>query len=430
MSATPTHGGTSAATPFVSGVVAMMLAQKGSLSPAEVKSILESTATPAPSTPKVNASAGELDARAALLAVVPLAADRFEPNETYDHAVTLTSGEQKDLTLATKGDHDYFRFTATDFGTVRLEIENAWEGFGYLVPVPQAESGTLGGGGSASQSLSSTGARYSANVTPGTYRFVVTGNAQPYNVKLTVSETGLSPDAYESNDTPATATAMGSALGWRTANIHAVTDVDHYAFVAPQIAADETLFWSVAWAEMPITLDLLDGGGAVIDSRSGNEPYFAFNAAQSGSSFTVRVSGPRGRYGIDHAIFKKPSNVPPQIVAQIPWLDSSDPAPWNGIVDKVDLWIGFTAAPSAIGLPPAKGISFTSSSSLHAELVDSTGKPVSPTVALPGGSGETIDLAPTTVGSNYFLHVTRAAATLGSGGGSLPALPFSASFAR
>ncbi len=434
----PVHNGTSASAPVVSGVAAMILARNPALTPGDVKNLLISTAVPSATAPKVNQSAGRLDARAAVTQAAPLPTDAKEPNNLFNQASTLTDGEVKDLMLTSKSDQDFFRFTTNDFGYIVLEVDNAWEGFGRLAPFPVAEAGIFGSGGITSQDITPNGSHVSAFVTPGTFRFVVQGLPQPYNVRLEIHETGLLPDAYEDNNTLATATPMSKTDGFRRANIHNATDVDYYAINTSAIAADTNLFWSISSQDQPIKLELLDTNGTVIETRSGTSPYVVFDSNRQYNAYVMRVSSdatdPRGRYTFDYVRYKKPSVVPPQVTIQLPWLDAGDPSPWNGLVDKVDLWVGYTAAASPVGLPPAKTITFAGNGSLHAELVDAKGKVVSggASVASPGGANgaESLDLASTVTGNDYFVHVTRTmdASAITDPQAPLPALPFSVTF--
>jgi hypothetical protein len=422
----PVHTGTSAAAPFVAGVVAMMVARKPNITPAEVKTILTSTATPVSGDAKIATSAGRLNARAAVVVAGGLPADAFEPNDAQ--AVTIPKTGATDLTLATGSDKDFYHFTVGDFGYVGIEVVNAHEGFGYLAAVLEAESGIVGSGDAWTSALTADGTYLEASLTPGTYRIRMSGLTQPYDLKLTVGEMGLSADAFEVNDSLAAATTLASTNGLRRANIHLDSDVDYFQIPTGAIANNENVFWSITWAEMPITLDLFDQNGTQIDTRTGANPYFVFDSAKAQKTFYVRVSGPRGRYGFDYTRYKKPPAIPPQVVkAQVPWLDTGDPGAWNGFVNEVDTWIGFTAGPSAIGLPSPKTVVFKTSSALHADLVDVSGRTV--VGGAPTGNGsETLDLASTASGSDYFIHVTRAGAS--AVGATLPSLAYSAEFTR
>ena len=122
-----TFTGTSAASPLVAGVVAMIKGIDPALSVSEITNILTSSAWKmgaAYSTdPKVQ-PAGYLDAYSAVLRAAnwKIFDDLYEPNNTPETATYLLPGHYDDLTL-TPGYWDYYRFTLNDYANISIELE-------------------------------------------------------------------------------------------------------------------------------------------------------------------------------------------------------------------------------------------------------------------------------------------------------------------
>ena len=220
----------------------------------------------------------------------------------------------------------------------------------------------------------------------------------------------------------------GAGLGHDPRRGVATTDVDYYRLSVPYLASNDEYFFSIVWSDYGVTLDLLDDNGAVTSTRTGNTPYYVFDALQSLQHPFVRVSGARGRYRFSRERFHTPPNAPPQVaVAKLPWIDPSDPASMKRLLTGVDGWVGLTPTTSAVGLPPAVAISLTTESSLRFELFDARGTLVSAAQPAPGGA-QRIDLTKATIGQDYFVHVARD--IVPDDGVPLPVLSYDVAFER
>ncbi len=436
------HSGTSAAAPYVAGVVAMMRAVNPSLSPADAKSILQTTANKGPLVtpdPKVQ-GAGYLDARAAVMqAGGYLPPDALEPNETWGTAQSISTGDYNGLTVG-KSDQDHFRIHLSDYGRIDVTLDDMWEGLGRLTPVPIARSGQ-GNFWNETAKYTSTGYQYGfGGAAPGDYEIYVAGGIQPYNLHVTVDVYGLKPDFFEVNDAFASPFSK-LAFGSNVANFHANGDVDYYRYTVKGTPNSDYYFlWQIDWSDVDLVVDVLDGSGTVLHTQTGRSQRFTWDYTQNGTVFYIRVSGSYGRYAFTDGPQKFPSAIPPFIVQQLlPFLDPSDPDPFNGMLSENDGWVGFVAGGSPVGLPSATGLSLAAEG-LHVSLVDGTGATVTDGVALPadpasgGSTGE--DLAfPATLasGASYYLHLTRTdqAASLPDGTAvRLPVLSYTLGFTR
>ena len=119
------YNGTSMATPHVSGVVALMLSVKPSLTPDQVTSILQSTARAFPATCS-QCGAGIVNASAAVDAAIggttpppPGTIAEVEPNDSRT-ASQLISVDNTTVngTIGTTSDNDYYRLTLPAGGTL------------------------------------------------------------------------------------------------------------------------------------------------------------------------------------------------------------------------------------------------------------------------------------------------------------------------
>lgn len=116
-------GGTSAASPYIAGIVAMMKAIKPSISFAEVQTVLQSTAHK--STDPLVAN-GYVNAYAAIKQVADSVGlkpqgDSHEPNDSYLNAHPIAPGGNLTATIA-PGDYDNYYFETKDFTDIQLEV--------------------------------------------------------------------------------------------------------------------------------------------------------------------------------------------------------------------------------------------------------------------------------------------------------------------
>ncbi|MDH5538944.1 MAG: S8 family serine peptidase [Rhizobacter sp.] len=110
------YQGTSMAAPHVAGVVALMLAKNGALTPDEVAARLKASARPFPATCS-QCGSGIVDASAAVDAAAgggsppppPPSGNEIEPNDSFATAQAVTLGTTINGTMAASSDNDFFR---------------------------------------------------------------------------------------------------------------------------------------------------------------------------------------------------------------------------------------------------------------------------------------------------------------------------------
>lgn len=216
-----THGGTSAAAPVVSGVVAMMKAINPALGPDQIAQMLRSTARPGTS-----GATRVLDALAAVRAAaagIPPVPDRFGIAPIDLGAVS--SRTEEDLNV-TPGDPDVVRFTtegasntditltfAKDLGQIWVEGDLADSD-----SCPRAELVGLADPGPMTIAPNSTpqpgeyrqARTYSYRMGGGEHRMVLRADdLNAYDVSVTVTPAAVPPDPLEANETFATARLFG-----------------------------------------------------------------------------------------------------------------------------------------------------------------------------------------------------------------------------
>ena len=300
-------GGTSASSPLVAGVAAMMKRINPALNSDDVLGILQSTAYKlyayASPDPKVS-PVGYLNAGRAVMAAAgnKIADDIYEPNDTPAQATPITPGFYPNLTL-NPAKWDYYSFSLSDYGSIDFTLE-------YMAPLSYVffnltadTAGTVLGG--VASGGYSTGYHYGAlTVPPGNYKLLLSAyNPQLYYMNFTKSESGLGPDAFEVNNTFAAATNLGDSSDSHelTLHQHDGSDVDYFKFKLPTLIPGFTgKEYRVTGADVSITAQLLDAGtAAVINTQTGKDIPFLFQADSSGKEYVLKVSGGYTRYMLD-----------------------------------------------------------------------------------------------------------------------------------
>ena len=263
--------GTSASSPFVAGIVAMMKAVDPTLHSEQVRQILFDTSWKGTTPDSVS---GVVNALAAVRRVSNgrLPDDRFEVG---GGVTPLPSGTYDDLTIATPTDTDHYTFTLGASSMVTLDLAYP-RGIGNLSMIGGGLSGTYTCGVSVlkSDTFPTTGRSMLYQLPQGTYSFGVSSvGALPYDLKLNAvaSPTSLPPDSYEPNDTFATAYALGN-LGVVRASLRNNLDVDWYVVYSRGSYTNSVLNISttaeILSADAPITLRSYDVTGQLLGTST------------------------------------------------------------------------------------------------------------------------------------------------------------------
>jgi hypothetical protein len=266
-----TAGGTSASTPFVAGIAAILKAYDPSLSSSQVRDLLRRTAWTDSPDPKVT---HYVNADAALRAVVgeELPPDRLEPNDSALNPTAVTGSPLllEGLNLHRAADRDHFRIVLTQHSTITVSLRYLPQ---YAAPdlilVPDSPSSLGATEVSRTPRTDGTGFTYRATVAPGSYRLVVAGDrAKPYDLAFGHTPRTLMMDAFEVNDTLATAAALPSpGSGGFFATLHNSADTDYFR-LTDLSNAFQTVRFDVASREMPLALRLFNDAGSQIAATS------------------------------------------------------------------------------------------------------------------------------------------------------------------
>lgn len=410
-----TASGTSAATPFVAGIAAMIKALNPTWKAGAVQSLLQQTAwkgTDDRVGAAVNAYGAVLDA-----AGRTLPDDVLEPNDTPGGATPLSSGDLR-TNLSASGDPDWFSFTLSDYAEVNLKLRyldslgavlSTFQGTKPLAP-PQGSVTWGDNGRTVNWTL----------LPPGTYRTRITPagdlHSPPrrrpnlYDLGLTVTNKGLGPDAFEVNDTLNTAAPLApEAYTTRPATLHVAADVDHYRFTVSGQSAGDAPFgkffrFRVASSDEPVAAQLFRQVG------SGWTEVPLDGTAQDGfgvpgdGTYAVRVKGTRRtRYWFSAGYAVKKPQQPsleliPELVALLP---QGDPGPFTVLGDLH--WGVFVREHERYAALDVVG------GGLHAALLDRTGRVVAEGRALSEAreATERLPLTTLTPGEPYFLRLER-----------------------
>jgi hypothetical protein len=267
------HSGTSAAAPFVAGVVAMMKSIDPSLNPAEIQAILQTTATGPTTDARMTGAINALDAVMMVSGPIGLD-DTYEPNDSPAAATrinieTPSALVMTDLRLSARSPRDYYRFTLTDWAVVSIFLD-----YPKGMAVPQISLRKVDGGIPPHLSdgpvVESNGIRVSYdNAAPGEYVVSValssTSPADEMLYGLRFQRGGrpsaIAYDSWEYNDGFAQS-AVIEPRGTFAPTLHRMSrddlyDVDYFRVTPP---AGQELFIQFNNSDMPVTLSLMVGG--------------------------------------------------------------------------------------------------------------------------------------------------------------------------
>lgn len=266
-----TAGGTSAATPFVAGIAAMLKAYDPSLGSAQVRDILRRTAWTDSPDPKVT---HYVNAYAALRAVVgeDLPPDRLEPNDSSLNPTAVAGSPIlfEGLNLHRAADRDHLRIVLTQHSNIVVSLRYLPQyGAPDLILVPDSPSSFGATEVSRTPRADGSGFTYRATVAPGSYRLVVAGDrAKPYDLEFSHTPRSLMTDAFEVNDTLATAAALPSpGSGDFFATLHNSADTDYFR-LTDLSTVFQTVRFDVTTREMPLALRLFNDAGTQIAAAS------------------------------------------------------------------------------------------------------------------------------------------------------------------
>jgi hypothetical protein len=331
-------GGTSASTPFVAGIAAMMKAINPNLGSDDVARILSETARPG-----VGQASRVVDALAAVRRAadgIPMVNDRFENNSLEANATNLGAAPpytQPDLNISST-DRDYFTFAAPGASTATITL-NHTEALG---PVSVFSFDSLGAHCQPPTLISDVPLPVAAPPLPGrSLMYTVPGgplrlalkgaDINAYDLNIAFAAAAIGPDAYEVNDAVAQAryiyslklfngiAGFGARIDPRAtidATIHAATDVDYYVVRGARILTAEQVFLVASPAvrvygnESPINLQVYrlghDGSqGALVANVGGDscivEPLEV--RLEPDARYLVRVAGGTGKYTLSNSVF-------------------------------------------------------------------------------------------------------------------------------
>jgi hypothetical protein len=339
------HSGTSASTPFMAGVAAMMKAIHPSLAATDIDLLIDETAWTG--SPDVNVPRWVNAFRAVSAAADDrMPPDSFEPNDTPSAAASLAPGDYPSLSIEAAGAVDGYRVHLDDYASLDVFIRFMADLGDVTFDVVREGGGPIGVSGVHVASTRNDRSYHAELVPPGDYRIDVHGEApNAYDLSVVTGPASLSPDAFEVDDS--FATAASPAWGSYAVTLHLPTDVDFYAFVAPPLTSKLVRGYEfrIDASDRPLTATLLDATGAVV--ASGADAI----AVPPGGTYVARIAGPRTRYNftfaakVDPAIFP---NFTPALPPDLTFVNPGDP-PAPGIVVDGPVWYVFERGPSVDG---------------------------------------------------------------------------------
>ncbi len=341
VAAPQSFGGTSASTPFVAGVAAMMKAINPALNHDDVSRILLETARPgaAPVTRTIDALAAVRRAAEG----IPNLLDRHEPNnlETTPTNLGVTPPYSVPSMSTNARDRDYYRFESPGGSSMTISLQYP-EG---LSTVSIFSLYSLGGGCAAPARTSdaslgnNTGHTYTYRVPGGPLLLGLSSNeVNAYNLNISFATAAFAADDYEVNDDAARARFLytwqfsNSGLVGLTkivprfsinASIHQAGDVDFYVVRGSRMNLKEQVFLAGSPAltlsgnDSPISLQVFD---LLPDGSQGNRVADLSAASCSSKPLTVRlsedalylvrVSGSTGAYSLHNGIVGDRRRIP------------------------------------------------------------------------------------------------------------------------
>jgi hypothetical protein len=427
------HGGTSASTPFVAGIAAMLKAFNPSLSSSQVRDIFKSTAWTDSPDPKVTAY---VNAFAALQAVTgtELAPDALEPNDSTFVATDLGTLSQADspvnftgLTFQNAGDRDHLRFTLSDYTRVTVTL-TYMSSLSNIDMVLVKESGAPDISGELTNDLRADGMgrELSADLPPGVYRLVLSANnANVYDLDMALSSLSLVPDYYEVNDTLATAKQLPPYFTTRLLNLQNATDND-FLIMSQTSNLFYTSRFEVPERDMQIVLKLYNSSGTLentVTCGTIGDCGLDMPVGDLGShTIKVENTGQRGQYRfLTKSVINRDQYLVTGFGLEPINLIDLNPSPATGLLVDPHVLFGFVMDAKA-------GNAIMTGSDVALSLYDRDGNLLAKQTSStdpkqPGGS---VSLKGLTVGDMYLLKVERTSTPANIDGetGLIPRLPY------
>lgn len=331
-----TFGGTSAAAPFVAGVVAMMKAINPDLSSDQISQILRDTAHKgnAPVTHYIDAYAAVHRAADGIEGV----RDRFEPNSLIAPRQLPGSSPWNNLNLHSPQDRDYYRLLSPQRSIMRIDLVYP-EGLGSVPWLGLDGSDACGAATLRSDApLAGGGRRLEYTVAAGNHLLSLGGGLiNAYNLAVSFNAAApLAQDIYEPNNSAATARHLYSFRRSReglffaldptvtiTANLHTSSDVDFYTVTAAQVSSTQQAVMNarpvveVYGHESPMALEVYrlndDGSQGALVERVSSQSCAGDRLAvvlESGKGYLLSVSGTAGRYSLNNGVKINPPRLP------------------------------------------------------------------------------------------------------------------------
>jgi hypothetical protein len=414
-------GGTSASTPFIAGIAAMMKALDPSLTSHQVNHYLQDTAWK--DSPDANVKF-YVNAEDALRRVTNnrLRADAYEPPRTGP----FPQGAYNNLTIHEPEDTDAYRLVVPDHS--RLDLRYVYDSQLGAVSIKSLQKlkgcGVHQDGHLVSDPAKSRGDYSVGYMPPGTYSLRLTGTdltAYSLDWRLTPIPAPAHPidsfevhDAVTDNNDFARAYFLNSTFE-RSATLHSDTDVDFYKIESQretELTPDARILATKFWIENPqmsLKVTLFDAHGQEVDgAESGPECNGFINLIIPKGLYFVKVESPNKGTGSYHFTFAPTDES--AFRPQFPLYRS----PLKIEIQRLNIEsLLTTPAVDYIIVPDglSKDIVVTGRD-LHLSLItlDGTileeGKPIAD-VGADKPFGEAVSLAQTTIGKSYVVRLAR-----------------------
>jgi hypothetical protein len=415
------YSGTSAAAPFVSGVVAMMKSVAPTLSVAQVLDILLETAWTDSPDSKVDRSLNAYEA-VRRAAGHSLPADRFEPNDSGAAARALSEGLHQNLSIHRGNDADFYRTSVAGPTLATIDVTYPRRlGTMSLPPFGRETTQSCGLTEQVAYDRRDDGLTATYRLATGSFVFAATspGNPLAYHLDLDLSGAPVAPDAFEPNNSFAAARNVHS--GYVSGTLHGLSDVDFYRVYSEGSFSTIVLSMqsraNVETSDIPLTLELFNSAGVSLGVASSSADCRTQASLAMPQGFhTVKVSGPGigayrlwlGSYGVQHPIVD---------IEKWIYLILNPNEPVELILREPDAWVVLHHNSDY----PLDALELTGAG-LHLRLFDERGEQlIAEGVPNETLTGETLSVPFAQTNDLMLLHVTRTAPALA--GAELPVIP-------